>query len=204
MAVVTVRLAAASSVRPGRRLAIRTPSSSATGRWADSRSSQAARRGGRVVIASARSVLRRAPRMAGGTVADPATATVNATTAVPVPSVTGGAATVPSSPAPMLVSSGAIRQPRSRPAAAASTAITTCSASSTAVTSRGVAPTALSSPARRPCAASRPPTSTVTQAADSMPRPQAPVSRAACVVPMPVAVLRFCCQVRHVKAGPAQ
>ncbi len=80
-------LTVARTTRRGRRAATRNPSSSGTGRRAESAISHAVRRGGRAESASARTVLVRAARTAGTKVA--ATATPRAT-AVTSPTVDSG------------------------------------------------------------------------------------------------------------------
>ena len=76
--------------------------------------SQARRRGGRAESASAATVLVRAARMAGTSVAMRATASATATTSPAVEAASGGAAVSPTRPAKKvgLVSSGAASHPR--------------------------------------------------------------------------------------------
>jgi hypothetical protein len=100
-------------------------------------------------LASALTVLVRAARMAGTSVAARATAIATATTSLASAAVSDGVPGVPTRPAPGLVISGAASQPTAIPAAAASSARTRFSASSTTATRPGVPPTALSSPTRR-------------------------------------------------------
>ena len=109
--MVTAMLAALSTARRGRRADSRSPSSSGTGSPADSAISLARRRGGRAVLASTLTVLVRAARTAGTSVAASATATATPTTSAAAGSVSDGAPGAPTRPAPGLVISGAASQP---------------------------------------------------------------------------------------------
>ena len=175
---VIAMLSAASTTRRGRRAATRSPRSSGTGSLAESAITQPLRRGGRAASASARTVLVRAARTAGISVAATATASATAITVPTADMVSGGAPVRPRSPALGSVSSGAASHPSANPAAAASRATTTYSARSTAATRPGVPPTALSSPTRRIWSAIRPPTRTATLATARTASSHAPVSNA--------------------------
>ncbi len=177
---VTAMLAAPSAARRGRRATSRSPSSSGTGSRLESLISVARRRGRRAPSASALTVLVRAARRAGTSVAARATASATPITSPAFGRVSDGAPGVPTRPAPGLVISGAASHPASSPAAAAASATSRFSARSTAATTLGVLPTALSSPTRRVCSAIRPPASTATLATASTPVSQAPTARTAC------------------------
>ena len=158
--MVIAMQAALSSARRGRRATRRSPNSSGTGRWRDSRISPARRRGRRTGSASALTVLVRAARMAGHSVAAMATTRATPTTSPAVGSVSDGAPGAPTRPAPGLVISGAASRPMASPAMAAASARIRFSAISASVTMPGVAPTALSRPTRRMRSDIRPPAST--------------------------------------------
>jgi hypothetical protein len=136
------------TTRRGRRAATRRASSNGTGSRAEIAISQPVRRGGRGEPASALTVLERAARPAGTTVATTATPSATAVTNPTVDTVVDGVPALPMRPAPDSVSNGAVSDPTANPAAAATTATRTYSASSTAATRLGVPPTALRSPTR--------------------------------------------------------
>ncbi|GAB3966485.1 hypothetical protein GCM10029978_031760 [Actinoallomurus acanthiterrae] len=177
IAAVIARLIRASTARRGWRTARRTPSRSGTGRRADSAIRRGERRGVRAGPLSARTVLVRAPRIAGTRVAAPVTARATTTTIAAEPGVRSGRPAA-RSPALGRAIAGAAAQPATSPTAAAATATSRCSASRTNATSRGVAPAAFNSPTRRVWSARRPPTRTATHATASRASAQVPVSRA--------------------------
>jgi hypothetical protein len=122
------------------------------------------RPGARATSLIAETVLVRAARMAGTTVATSETASASPTTSITVVAVSDGAPGAPTRAAPGLVSNGAASDPTTSPITAASSARTRFSARNIAATTPGVPPTAFSSPTRRAYSDSRRPTSTVTLA----------------------------------------
>ncbi len=177
---VTAMFAALSSARRGRRATSLSPNSTGTGRPADILISAPRRRGGRATSLIAATVLVRAARMAGTSVAARATASATPMTSIAVTAVTDGTPGAPTRAAPGFVSSGAASDPATSPAAAASSASARFSARNIAATIPGVPPTAFSSPTRRAYSDSRRPTSTVTLAIASSASSSAPGSSTDC------------------------
>src|SRR6266511_1298432 len=120
-----------SATRLGRRAATRKAISSVMGRRAEIAINQPMRWGGRGESASALTVLERAARTAGMTVATTATASATAVTEPTVDMVIDGVPALPMRPELDSVSNGAVSDPTANPAAAATVATRTYSASST-------------------------------------------------------------------------
>jgi hypothetical protein len=114
----TAMLTALSAPRSGRRAISRMPSRSGTGSSAEIASNSARRRGGRASSASACTVLSRAARRAGTSVAATATATAIATGRAIVAGVSVGAPGAPTSPAPADAITGVSSRPAIVPRAA--------------------------------------------------------------------------------------
>ncbi len=131
----------------------------------------------RAASASAAVVLVRAARTDGIHAARPATAMARATIHPTSATVTGGAPTLPTSPAPGVAINGASNHPRPSPTAAPTNANVRYSSRSTPATSRGVAPTAFKRPTRRVRSARRPPTITAKLATASRSSNALPIKR---------------------------
>ena len=161
-----------------RRAAART--ASGPGSLLENRTRTPRRRGGRATSARARTVLVRAARMAGTSVAASATASATPSTSIALVTVNAGAPGVPISAAPGSVSSGAISHPTPNPTTAAKSANATFSIRKVVAMRAGVPPTAFSSPTRRAYSERRRPTRTATLAIASKASRTAPGASTDC------------------------
>ena len=112
---VTATLITLSTMRRGRRAAMRSPNSSGTGSRAENAMIQALRRGGRAASASAPTVLVRAARMAGRTSRRPPRRAPRPPPSRPWSRSPAARPPPPTRPAPGPAISGAASQPPSRP-----------------------------------------------------------------------------------------